>query len=182
MASMRCPRPPRTSPPTFSVSRADQDAFALRSQRRAAAAIAAGVFEAEIAPVTCPPAKAPVTVSEDEHPRPETTLESLAKLPAPFREGGTVTAGNASGINDGAAALIIASEAAAKRHGLQPRARILGAAAAGVEPRIMGIGPVPATRKLLDRLGLTLDALDIIEINEAFAAQVLACLRSLGFR
>jgi 3-oxo-5,6-didehydrosuberyl-CoA/3-oxoadipyl-CoA thiolase len=164
----------------FQVTRADQDAFALRSQQRAAAAKAAGFFAAEIAPVTVSARKAAITVSEDEHPRPETTLQSLTKLPTPFREGGTVTAGNASGINDGAAALIVASEAAAKRHGLQPRARILGAAAAGVEPRIMGIGPVPATRKLLDRLELTLGALDTIEINEAFAAQVLACLRQLG--
>jgi 3-oxoadipyl-CoA thiolase len=164
----------------FQVTRADQDAFALRSQQRAAAAKAAGVFEAEIAPVTVSARKGTLTVSEDEHPRPDTTLHSLAKLPTPFREGGTVTAGNASGINDGAAALIIASQEAAKRHGLEPRARILGASAAGIEPRIMGIGPVPATRKLLDRLRLTLDAMDVIEINEAFAAQVLACLRQLG--
>jgi 3-oxoadipyl-CoA thiolase len=164
----------------FQVTRADQDAFAFRSQQRAAAAKAAGVFAAEIVPIAVPGRKGTVTVSEDEHPRPETTLEGLAKLPTPFRAGGTVTAGNASGINDGAAALIVASEAAAKRHGLEPRARILGAAAAGVEPRIMGIGPVPATRKLLGRLGLALDAFDTIELNEAFAAQVLACLRQLG--
>ncbi len=164
----------------FQVTRADQDAFALRSQERAAAAKAAGVFAAEIAPLAVPGRKGAVTVSEDEHPRPDTTLEALAKLPTPFRAGGTVTAGNASGINDGAAVLIVASEAAAKRHQLTPRARILGAAAAGVEPRIMGIGPVPATRKLLERLRLTLDDIDVIELNEAFAAQALACLRQLG--
>ncbi len=164
----------------FQVTRSDQDAFALRSQERAAAAKAAGLFAAEIAPVSVTARKGRVSVSEDEHPRPDTTLEGLAKLPTPFRAGGTVTAGNASGLNDGAAALIVASEAAAKRHGLTPRARVLGAAAAGVEPRIMGMGPVPATRKLLDRLGLALEEIDIIELNEAFAAQVLACLRQLG--
>ncbi|HSD35375.1 MAG TPA: acetyl-CoA C-acyltransferase, partial [Alphaproteobacteria bacterium] len=138
----------------FQISRADQDAFALRSQARAAKAKAAGFFAEEIEPVEAPGRKGAVRVLEDEHPRPDTTLEGLAKLPTPFRQGGTVTAGNASGVNDGAAALIIASEEAAKRHGLTPRARILGAAAAGVEPRVMGIGPVPATRKLLARLGL----------------------------
>ena len=164
----------------FQVARADQDAFALRSQTRAAAAKAAGVFAEEIAPIEAPSRKGAVRVAEDEHPRPDTTLDALAKLPTPFRDGGTVTAGNASGVNDGAAALILASEEAAKRHGLTPRARILGAAAAGVEPRVMGIGPVPATRKLLARLGLTLDRFDVVEINEAFAAQVLACLRQLG--
>ena len=163
----------------FQITRADQDRFALRSQERAAKAKSAGLFAEEIEPVEAPGRKAPVRVSEDEHPRPDTTLEGLAKLPTPFREGGTVTAGNASGVNDGAAALILASEEAAKRHGLTPRARILGAAAAGVEPRIMGIGPVPATQKLLGRLGLSLNRFDVIEINEAFAAQVLACLRQL---
>jgi 3-oxoadipyl-CoA thiolase len=164
----------------FQIARADQDAFALRSQARAAKAKAAGFFAEEIEPVEAPGRKGAVRVLEDEHPRPDTTLEGLAKLPTPFRQGGTVTAGNASGVNDGAAALIIASEEAARRHGLAPRARILGAAAAGVEPRVMGIGPVPATRKLLARLGLSLDRFETIEINEAFAAQVLACLRQLG--
>jgi 3-oxo-5,6-didehydrosuberyl-CoA/3-oxoadipyl-CoA thiolase len=164
----------------FQITRSDQDEFALRSQERAAKANAARFFEGEIEPVEIAGRKGVVRVAEDEHPRPETTLESLARLPTPFRQGGTVTAGNASGVNDGAAALIIASEAAAKRHGLTPRARILGAAASGVEPRIMGMGPVPATRKLLERLGLGLDRLDVIELNEAFAAQALACLRQLG--
>jgi 3-oxoadipyl-CoA thiolase len=164
----------------FQITRADQDGFALRSQRRAASAKAAGVFAEEIAPIEAPGRKGAVRVVEDEHPRPDTTLEGLARLPTPFREGGTVTAGNASGVNDGAAALILASEEAAMRHGLTPRARVLGAAAAGVEPRVMGIGPVPATRKLLARLGLTLERFDVVEINEAFAAQVLACLRQLG--
>jgi len=164
----------------FQVTRADQDAFALRSQERAAKAKAAGFFAGEIAPVEIAGRKGAVRVAEDERPRPDTTLESLAKLPTPFRQGGTVTAGNASGVNDGAAALIIASEEAAKRHGLTPRARILGAAASGVEPRIMGIGPVPASRKLLGRLGLALDRMDAIELNEAFAAQALACLRQFG--
>ncbi len=162
------------------ISRADQDLFALRSQERAARARAVGHHAEEIEPIEAPGRKGAVLVAEDEHPRPETTLEALARLPAPFRPGGTVTAGNASGVNDGAAALILASEAAAKRHQLTPRARILGAAASGVEPRIMGIGPVPATRKLLARLALTPDRLDLIELNEAFAAQVLACLRQLG--
>jgi acetyl-CoA acetyltransferase family protein len=163
------------------ISRADQDAFAHRSQQRAAAAEKAGVFAAEIVAVPVPRGRgAPILVERDEHPRPETTLDALAKLKAPFREGGTVTAGNASGVNDGACAMIIASEAAARAHGLTPRARIIGAATAGVAPRIMGIGPVPATRKLLERAGLTLDAMDTIEINEAFAAQALACLRQLG--
>ncbi len=163
------------------ISRRDQDAFAHRSQQRAAAAEKAGVFAAEIVAVPVQRGRgAPILVERDEHPRPETTLDALAKLKAPFREGGTVTAGNASGVNDGACAMIIASEAAARAHGLTPRARIIGAATAGVPPRIMGIGPVPATRKLLERAGLTLDAMDTIEINEAFAAQALACLRQLG--
>ncbi|MFO1057076.1 MAG: 3-oxoadipyl-CoA thiolase [Dongiaceae bacterium] len=165
----------------YGVARADQDAFALRSQQRAAAAIAAGRLAAEIVPVPVPARKGPpVPVAADEHPRADTTLEALARLPTPFRAGGTVTAGNAAGVNDGAAALLIASEAAARRHGLEPRARIVAAATAGVAPRVMGIGPVPATRKLLARVGLGLGAIDVIELNEAFAAQALAVLRQLG--
>ena len=164
----------------YAISRADQDAFALRSQQRALRAQQNGTFAQEITAVTLPARKSePVVVSRDEHPR-ETSLAALAKLGTPFRAGGTVTAGNASGINDGACALIVASGAAALRHGLTPRARILGAAVAGVEPRIMGMGPVPATRKLLARLGLALPELDVIELNEAFAAQALAVMRSLG--
>jgi 3-oxoadipyl-CoA thiolase len=165
----------------FQVARADQDAFAWRSQQRAGAAIAAGFFAEEIVPVQAPGGKAgPITVDKDEHPRPETTMEQLAKLKTPFRNPGTVTAGNASGVNDGAAAMILASEAAVKRHGLTPRARILGLASAGVPPRIMGIGPVPSTRKLMERLGLQIGDFDLIELNEAFASQSLACLRQLG--
>jgi 3-oxoadipyl-CoA thiolase len=165
----------------FQVTRASQDAFAARSQQRAGKAMASGYFAEEIIPVEVPGGKGgPVTVEQDEHPRPDTTLEALAKLKTPFRNPGTVTAGNASGVNDGAAAMIIASEAAAARYGLTPRARILGMASAGVPPRIMGIGPVPATRKLLDRLQHKISDYDVIEINEAFAAQVLACLRQLG--
>jgi 3-oxoadipyl-CoA thiolase len=165
----------------FQVTRADQDAFALRSQRRAGKAIASGYFAEEIVAVEAPGGKSgPIAVDKDEHPRPETTLEGLAKLKTPFRNPGTVTAGNASGVNDGAAAMIIASEAAVKRHGLKPRARVLGAASAGVPPRIMGIGPVPATRKLMDRLKLKIGDFDVIELNEAFAAQSLAVLRQLG--
>jgi 3-oxoadipyl-CoA thiolase len=165
----------------FQVTRADQDAYAARSQQRAGKAIAAGYFAEEIVPVTVPGGKAgPVTVDKDEHPRPDTTVEALAKLKTPFRNPGTVTAGNASGVNDGAAAMILASEAAVKKHGLTPRARILGMASAGVPPRIMGIGPVPATRKLMERLGITIGDFDLIEINEAFASQALACLRQLG--
>ena len=164
----------------FHISRADQDAFALRSQQRTLRAQSDGTLAAEITAVTIPGRKgAAVSVDRDEHPR-ETSLESLAKLATPFRAGGCVTAGNASGVNDGACALLIASEAGARRHGLVPRARILGAAVAGVEPRIMGIGPVPATRKLLARHGLTVDRIDVIELNEAFAAQALAVLRMLG--
>ncbi len=164
----------------FKVARADQDAFALRSQQRYAAAAARGFFEGEIAPVTIPQRKGePLVVRADEHPR-ETTLEALAKLKGVVRPDGTVTAGNASGVNDGAVALLVASEAAAARHGLTPRARILGMATAGVAPRIMGIGPAPATQKLLARLGLGLDAFDTIELNEAFAAQALAVTRQLG--
>ncbi|MBY6201011.1 3-oxoadipyl-CoA thiolase [Maritalea mobilis] len=165
----------------FAVSRADQDAFALRSQQKAGAAMASGRLAREITPVSIPQRRGdPVLVDADEHPRPDTTAESLAKLKAPFRAGGTVTAGNASGVNDGAAALIIASEAAAKAHGLTPIARILGGATAGVPPRIMGIGPAPASKKLMARLGLGADQFDVIELNEAFASQGLATLRDLG--
>ncbi len=165
----------------FQVTRADQDAFAWRSQQRAGKAIASGYFAEEIVPVEVPSGKAgPTIVVKDEHPRPETTLEGLAKLKTPFRTPGTVTAGNASGVNDGAAAMILASEQAAKRYGLEPRARVLGFATAGVSPRIMGIGPVPATRKLLERLGLAIGDFDLVEINEAFASQALACLRQIG--
>jgi 3-oxoadipyl-CoA thiolase len=161
------------------ISRADQDLFALRSQEKAARAQAAGRFAREIAPVEVPKGKTVAIVEHDEHPR-ATTFEKLAALPTLFRKGGTVTAGNSSGINDGAAALIIASEAAIERYSLTPFARIAGLATAGVAPRIMGIGPVPATKKLLDRLGLALGDIDVIELNEAFAAQSLACLRGLG--
>ena len=164
----------------FSVSREDQDAFALRSQQRAAQAAAKGFFSRQIVPVNVRSKKTDVLVAEDEHPRADTTLEGLAKLPALFRKPGTVTAGNAAGINDGAAAVILASEEAAAKHGLTPRARILGMATAGVAPRIMGMGPVPASRKLIARLGLTINAFDWIELNEAFASQALACLRQLG--
>ncbi len=167
----------------FQVSRADQDAFAIRSQQRAGKAIASGYFAEEITPVTIPGGKAgPVIVDKDEHPRPETTLEALSKLKTPFRNPGTVTAGNASGVNDGAAAMILASEAAVKKHGLTPRARILGLASAGVPPRIMGIGPVPSTRKLMERLGLKISDFDLIELNEAFASQGIAVLRQLGVK
>jgi 3-oxoadipyl-CoA thiolase len=165
----------------FQVTRADQDAFALRSQQRAGKAIASGYFAKETVTVEVPGGKAgPVKVDKDEHPRPETTLEQLAKLKTPFRNPGTVTAGNASGVNDGAAAIIVASEAAVKAHGLKPRARILGMASAAVPPRIMGIGPVPATQKLMARLRQKIGDYDLIEINEAFASQSLACLRQLG--
>jgi 3-oxoadipyl-CoA thiolase len=163
------------------VSRADQDAFALRSQQRAAAAQASGWFAEEIAPVILTDRKGRETsVDKDEHLRPDTTAEALAKLKPVVRSDGTVTAGNASGVNDGAAAMIVASEAAAKRHGLVPRARIIGMASAGVAPRVMGIGPIPATQKLLARLGLAMDAFDAIELNEAFASQGVAVLRGLG--
>jgi 3-oxoadipyl-CoA thiolase len=165
----------------FQVTRADQDAFALRSQQRAGKAAAAGYFAEEIVSVETPGGKAgPVVVNKDEHPRPETTLEGLAKLKPIVRNPGTITAGNASGINDGAAAIILASEDAAKAHGLKPRARVLGMASAAVPPRIMGIGPVPSTKRLLARLGLKIDDFDLIEINEAFASQGIACLRQLG--
>ncbi|KSB88795.1 beta-ketoadipyl CoA thiolase [Caulobacter vibrioides] len=161
------------------VSRADQDAFALRSQQRAAAAIKAGFFDGEIAPVEIPGKAGPTIVDRDEHPR-ETTLEALAKLKPIVRPDGTVTAGNASGVNDGAAAIILASEEAVKRHGLTPRARVLGYATAGVAPRVMGIGPVPATQRLLARTGLSIGDFDVVELNEAFAAQGLAVMRQLG--
>ena len=165
----------------YQVARADQDAFALRSQQRAGKAVASGYFAEEIVPVEVPGGKAgPIVVDKDEHPRPQTTLEALAKLKPFARTPGTVTAGNASGINDGAAAVILASEEAAKRHGLTPRARVLGMASAAVPPRVMGIGPVLSTRKLMERLGLKIGDFDLIEINEAFAAQGLACLRQLG--
>jgi len=162
-----------------SVSRADQDSFALRSQTRALAAQASGRLAREIVAVEIVGRKDTVIVDKDEHPR-ETSLEKLAKLPAPFREGGSITAGNASGVNDGAAALLIASARAVERHGLTPLARIAGMASAGVAPRIMGIGPVPATAKLLDRHGLSMSDIDLIELNEAFAAQALAVLRDWG--
>lgn len=165
----------------FLVSRADQDAFAVRSQQRTGRAQENGRLASEITPVRIAQRKGePIIVDKDEHPRPQTTIEALAKLPTPFRSGGTVTAGNASGVNDGAAALIIASEEAVKKYGLNPIARILGGATAGVAPRIMGIGPAPATKKLCARLGLAPADFDIIELNEAFASQGLATLRDLG--
>jgi acetyl-CoA acyltransferase len=160
------------------ISREDQDRFALWSQDKAAAAQER--LALEIVPVHLPQRKGdPIVVDTDEHPR-ATSMEALGKLRAPFKAGGTVTAGNASGVNDGAAALIVASQAAAERHGLTPRVRVLGSAVAGVPPRTMGFGPVPATRKLLARLGMSLDQVDIIELNEAFAVQALACSRALG--
>ena len=165
----------------FQVARKDQDAFALRSQQRAGKAIASGYFAEEIVAVETPGGKAgPIIVDKDEHPRPDTTLEGLAKLKPFARNPGTVTAGNASGVNDGAAAMILASGAAAKEHGLSPRARVLGMASAAVPPRIMGIGPVPSTQKLMARLGLKIGDFDVIELNEAFASQALAVLRQLG--
>jgi 3-oxoadipyl-CoA thiolase len=167
----------------FGVSREDQDAFAVRSQQKAAAARASGRLAREIAPVEIPAKRgATVTVTDDEFLRPDTSMETLSKLRPAFRTDGqgSVTAGNSSGLNDGAAALLIASGAAVQELGLQPRARVVAAAAAGVEPRIMGIGPVPATRLVLQRAGLTLEQMDVIELNEAFAAQSLACVRELG--
>ena len=164
----------------YQVTRADQDAFAVRSQQRAAKAKAAGTMKSRIVAVETPGGKGgPIMVSEDEHPR-DTTLEALAKLKPIVRAGGTVTAGNASGVNDGAQALVVASAEAAGRHGLKPIARVLGMATAGVPPRIMGIGPIPATRKLMDRLGMKIADFDVIELNEAFASQALVCLRQLG--
>ncbi len=165
----------------FQVNREDQDAFAYRSQMRAVAAQKSGRLAKEITPVTIPQRRGDaLVVDTDEHPREGTTLEGLAKLPAPFREGGSVTAGNASGVNDGACAIILASEQGASKHGLTPRARILGMATAGVPPRIMGFGPAPASHKLLSRLGLKISDIDVIELNEAFAAQGLAVTRDLG--
>jgi len=167
----------------YQVSRADQDAFALRSQRRAAAAQAKGTFDQEIAPVEIKDRKGNATrVDKDEHPRSETTLEALAKLAGIVRPGGSVTAGNSSGVNDGAAALIVASGEAAGAHGLTPVARILGFASAGVAPRVMGVGPIPAVTKLCERLKLTPASFDVVELNEAFASQALACLRGLGLK
>ncbi|TBY43779.1 3-oxoadipyl-CoA thiolase [Rhizobium leguminosarum] len=165
----------------YKVSREDQDSFAVRSQAKAAAAQASGRLAKEITPVTIPQRKGdPVVVDKDEHPR-ATTIETLAKLATPFKkEGGTVTAGNASGVNDGAAALIVASEAAARKYGLTPIARVLGGASAAVPPRVMGVGPIPASRKLMARLGMALEQFDVIELNEAFASQGLAVLRALG--
>jgi len=164
----------------YHVSRGDQDAMALRSQHRSARAQAEGRFAEEIVPLTAKSGKKAVEVTADEHPRPETTLDHLAKLKPAFRPGGTVTAGNSSGINDGAAAMIIASERMAGRLGLTIRARVAGVASAGVAPRVMGIGPVPATRKLLAQLHIDVGEIDIIELNEAFAAQAIAVLRDLG--
>jgi 3-oxoadipyl-CoA thiolase len=165
----------------FQVTRSDQDAFALRSQQRAAKAVADGTFAEEIIPVDAPGSKAGVArVERDEHPRPDTTVETLAKLKSIVRPDGTVTAGNASGVNDGAAAMIVASSEAVERHGLTPLARVLGMASAGVPPRIMGIGPVPAVTRLLNRLVLKVSDFDVVELNEAFASQALACLRQLG--
>ncbi|PWC63170.1 beta-ketoadipyl CoA thiolase [Azospirillum sp. TSH7] len=166
----------------YNISRADQDAFAVRSQQRAGRAQESGRLAREIVPVSIPRRKGePTIVAADEHLRPDTTLEALAKLSTPFRkEGGSVTAGNASGVNDGAAAVIVASADAVKRYGLTPRARVVGTAVAGVAPRVMGIGPAPATQKLLARLGLSIGDVDVIELNEAFAAQGLAVLRMLG--
>ena len=165
----------------FGVARDDQDAFALRSQQRWARAQAAGFFDREVVPVDVPQKKGPPkTFAIDEHPRPDATLEALAQLKGVVRPDGSVTAGNASGVNDGACALLLASPAAAARHGLTPRARVLGMAVAGVEPRIMGIGPAPATQKVLALAGLTLAQIDVVELNEAFAAQALAVTRALG--
>jgi 3-oxoadipyl-CoA thiolase len=165
----------------FGISRVDQDAYALRSQQRAATAIAKGWLAEEITSVRVSrPRGEETVVSEDEQPRPDTTLEALARLKGIVKPEGTVTAGNASGLNDGAGALLLASEEAIRIHGLTPRGRVMASAAAGVEPRIMGVGPVPAVRKVLTQTGLTLDAIDVFELNEAFAAQVLAVLRELG--
>jgi 3-oxoadipyl-CoA thiolase len=164
----------------FQVTREAQDAFALRSQERAARAQADGTFASRIVPIEIPDRKAPVRVDKDEHPRADTTLDTLAKLKPIVRAGGTVTAGNASGVNDGAAALILASAKAAERHGLTPLARFLGLASAGVPPRIMGIGPVPAVGKLVERLGVKVSEFSVVELNEAFASQAVACLRQLG--
>lgn len=165
----------------FNISREDQDAFAVRSQQKAGTAMEAGIFSEEITPVVIPQRKGePLVVDTDEHPRPSTSLEALAKLGTPFRENGSVTAGNASGVNDGACALIVASAEAAEKHGLTPKARVVAMATVGLEPRIMGFGPAPATRKVLEKAGLTLADMDVIELNEAFASQGLAVMRDLG--
>jgi acetyl-CoA acetyltransferase family protein len=165
----------------YRIERHCQDQFALRSQQKAAAAQKAGIFAEEIVPVNVPGTKGAVrSVADDEHIRPDTTLEKLTKLPAPFRENGTVTAGNASGINDGACALFVASESAAAKFALTPIARVVACATAGVEPRLMGVGPIPAVRKLLARVNLSMNDIDIFELNEAFAAQALAVTRTLG--
>ncbi|WP_293268730.1 3-oxoadipyl-CoA thiolase [Neptunomonas sp.] len=165
----------------FNISREDQDLFAFRSQQKTAAAMEKGLFKEEIVPVVIPQRKGdPIVVDTDEHPRASTTLADLAKLKTPFRAGGSVTAGNASGVNDGACALLIASAEAAKANGLTPKARIVAMAAAGLEPRIMGFGPAPATRNVLKKAGLTLEQMDVIELNEAFASQGLAVMRDLG--
>jgi acetyl-CoA acyltransferase len=165
----------------FHISRADQDAFALRSQQRAADAIRTCRMKQEIVPVPIPQKKGdPLLFAQDEHPRADTTLDALSKLKPVVKPNGTITAGNASGVNDGACALLLASEAAVKRHGLTPKARLVAAAAAGVAPRIMGMGPAPATRKVLGKAGLSLGQMDVIELNEAFASQALAVLRELG--
>jgi 3-oxoadipyl-CoA thiolase len=166
----------------FKISREDQDRFALASQQKSVKAQSSGLFDAEITPVSVPQKKGDaILVAKDEHPR-DTNIEALSRLKGVVRDGGTVTAGNASGVNDGAGALLLAGEAALGKHGLKPRARVVGMATAGVQPRIMGIGPVPATRKVLALTGLKLDQMDVIELNEAFAAQGLAVLRELGLR
>jgi len=165
----------------FKISRPDQDAFAYRSQQRAAAAVKDGILAEEIVSLTTTPSKGPpIVVDRDEHPRPDTTLEALSALKPIVKANGTITAGNASGINDGACAVLLASEEAASRFGLKPKARVVAAAAAGVAPRIMGMGPLPAIRKVLVLAGLTIDHMDVIELNEAFASQALAVLRDLG--
>ena len=165
----------------FNISRADQDSFALNSQQKTGKARDAGLFKDEITPVTIPQRKGdPIVIDTDEHPRPQTTIEQLAKLGTPFRENGTVTAGNASGVNDGACALLIASKEACEQQGLTPKAKIVGMATAGIAPRIMGMGPAPATRKVMAQTGLSLEDMDVIELNEAFAAQGLGVLRELG--
>jgi len=167
----------------YKISREDQDAFALRSHQRASAAISDGRMAEEIVGVPVPQKKGdPVCVDKDEHPRPDTTLEALAKLKPVVKPGGTITAGNASGINDGACALLLASDAAAKKNGLTPRARIVTSAVAGVAPRVMGMGPVPASKKVLAKAGLKLDQMDVVELNEAFASQALAVMRQLGLK
>jgi acetyl-CoA acyltransferase len=164
----------------YQISREDQDRFAFRSQRKCKAAQDAGFFKREIAPLTLKTRKGEIVIDTDEHPRGDTTMEMLAKLRTPFRTPGTVTAGNASGVNDGAAGLILASEEGARKHGLTPRARVIAMATAGVEPRVMGIGPAPAVQKLLARTGLAIGEIDVIELNEAFASQGLAVMRQLG--